>query len=131
MAASFASRSAGNGSFNPAKIPGTFFDVLVEVTSGTADYAAGGYAFGLAQLQTCTGCAGASVIESVEVVNHWMASGGATTTNLFIAVWDKVNSKVQAFGMAAAAGVSTGLTEVGNATANLNGRTCTLRVRFQ
>ena len=129
MAATFAVRASGAGSFHPEKVPGSFLDALIEITSGTADYPTGGYAFGISQLQTLFGGA-YSTIESVEVVNHWMASGGGTTTNLFVAVYDKVNAKVQAFGMAAAAGVSTGLTECGAASANMNGRTCTLRVRF-
>ena len=129
MAATFAARASGAGSFHPEKIPGAFFDALIEVTSGTADYPTGGYAFGITQLSALFGGA-YSVIESVEVVNNWVASGGGTTTNMFVAAYDKVNGKVQAFGMAAAAGVSTGLTEVGANSANMNGRTCTLRVRF-
>lgn len=129
MAATYAARASGVGSFNPVAVPGSFFDAIIEITSGTADYATGGYAFGVAQLQTLFGGA-YSAIESVEVVNHWMATGGGTTTQLFIAVYDKVNQKVQAFGMAAAAGVSTGLTECGAASANMNARTCSLRVRF-
>ena len=129
MAATFAARASGAGSFHPEKIPGAFFDALIEVTSGTADYPTGGYAFGITQLSALFGGA-YSVIESVEVVNNWVASGGGTTTNMFVAAYDKVNGKVQAFGMAAAAGVSTGLTEVGANSANTKGRTCTLRVRF-
>lgn len=129
MAATFAARASGVGSVHPEKVPGSFFDAIIEVTSGTADYPTGGYAFGVAQLQTIFGGA-YSAIESVEVVNNWMATGGGTTTNLFVAVYDKVNAKVQAFGMAAAAGVSTGLTEVAASSANMNGRTCSLRVRF-
>lgn len=129
MAATFAARASGAGSVHPEKIPGSFFDAIIEITSGTGDYPTGGYAFGIAQLSTLFGGA-YSTIESVEVVNHWMASGGGTTTHMFVAVYDKVNAKVQAFGMAAAAGVSTGLTECGAASANMNGRTCALRVRF-
>jgi hypothetical protein len=129
MAATFAFRASGAGSVHAEKVPGSFFDAIVEVTSGTTDYPTGGYAFGISQLNTLTGGA-YSTIESVEVVNPWMATGGATTTQLFIAVYDKVNAKVQAFGMAAAAGVSTGLTECAAANANMNARTCSLRVRF-
>lgn len=126
MAATFSMRAAGEG-VNPWKVPGAYFDGLVEVTAGTADYAAGGYLFGPTQLNTLTGGA-FSLLESVEVADHWRtAAGGGTTT--FLAVWDAVNNKVQAYGMAAAAGVSTGLTEVGNGTANMNGLRCTLRVR--
>jgi hypothetical protein len=127
MAATFATRAPGEG-VNAWKVPGAYFDAIVEITSGTTDYPTGGYAFGVAQLNTLTGGA-FSMIESVDVINPWMASGGATTTNLFVAVYDKVNQKVQSFGMAAAAGVSTGLTECAAANANMNARTCSLRVR--
>lgn len=129
MAATFAFRAAGSGSFNPVAVPGAFFDALVEVSSGTADYPTGGYPFSITQLSALGGGA-YSVIESVEVVNNWCLTAGGTTTNMFVAVFDRVNNKVQAFGMAAAAGVSTGLTEIAANSANLNSRTCTLRVRF-
>ena len=129
MAATYSARASGAGSVHPEKVPGAFFDALIEITSGTTDYTTGGYAFGITQLQNIFGGA-YSTIESVEVVNHWMATGGGTTTNLFVAVYDKVNGKVQAFGMAAAAGVSTGLTECAASAAGMNARTCTLRVRF-
>lgn len=128
MSATFAARAGGEG-FNAAKVPGGYLDLLVEVTAGTADYAAGGYAFGLTQLQALTGGAG-SLIESVEIADHWRTAAGGGTTS-YLAVWDAVNGKVQAYGMAAAAGVSTGFTEVANATANLNGLRCTLRVRYR
>lgn len=128
MAATFAFRAAGEG-FNPAKVPGGYPDALVEVTAGTADYAAGGYAFGLTQLQAITGGQG-ELIESVEVADHWRTAAGGGTTS-YLAVWDAVNGKVQAYGMAAAAGVSTGLTEIANAAAGLNGLRCTLRVRYR
>jgi hypothetical protein len=127
MAATFTQRAAGEG-FNPSKVPGAYFDTLVEVTAGTTDYVAGGYGFGVSQLQTLTGGAG-SLIESVEVADHWRtAAGGGTSA--FLAVWDAVNGKVQAYGMNAAAGVSNALTEVANSTANMNGLRCTLRVRW-
>lgn len=128
MAATFAFRAAGEG-FNAQKVPGNYYDALVEITAGTTDYAAGGYAFGLTQLQTLTGGA-ALLIESVEVADHWRTAAGGGTTS-FLAVWDAVNGKVQAYGMAAAAGVSTGFTEVANSTANMNGLRCTLRVRYR
>lgn len=128
MAATLAFRAGGEG-FNAPKVPGSYLDALVEVTAGAGDYLAGGYAVGVTQLQTLTGGAG-SLIESVEVADHWRtAAGGGTTA--FLAVWDAVNGKVQAYGMAAAAGVSTGLTEIANANANLNGLRCTLRVRYR
>ena len=128
MAATFALRAGGEG-FHSSKVPGAYFDDLVEITAGTTDYSAGGYLFTMAQLQTANGNAG-MLIESVEVADHWRtAAGGGTTA--FLAVWDAVNSKVQAYGMAAAAGVSTGFTEVANATANMNGLRCTLRVRWR
>ena len=103
--------------------------MIVEVTAGTADYAAGGYLFNVASLQGITGGA-ATLIESVGIINHWhTAAGGGTVA--FLAVWDPVNSKVQSYGMAAAAGVSTAFTEVANATANMNGLRCSLFVRYR
>jgi hypothetical protein len=126
MAASFATRPPGEG-VNPWKVPGAYFDAIVEVTAGTADYAAGGYAFGITQLNTLTGGA-FSMVESVDVADHWRtAAGGGTSA--FLAVWDAINNKVQAYGMNAAAGVSNPLTEIANANANLNGLRCSLRVR--
>jgi hypothetical protein len=127
MAATFALRAAGEG-FNPSKVPGAYYDCLVEMTAGTTDYAAGGYAFGVAQLQTLTGSS-ASMVESVEVVNHWSLSAG-TGLIAALAFYAKTTGKVQAFGMAAAAGVGTGFTEIANANASMNGLTCTLRVRW-
>lgn len=127
MAATFTQRPTGEG-FNPSKVPGAYFDTLVEVTAGTTDYPAGGYLFSAAQLSTLTGGAG-SLIESVEVADHWRtAAGGGTSA--FLAVWDAVNFKVQAYGMNAAAGVSNPLTEVATNNANMNGLRCTLRVRW-
>jgi hypothetical protein len=126
MAASFSMRAAGEG-FNPWKVPGAYFDGLVEVTAGTADYTAGGYAFTATQLNTLTGGA-FSLVESVEVADHWRtAAGGGTSA--YLAVWDAVNQKVQAYGMNAAAGAGNALTEVPNGQATLNGLRCTLRVR--
>ena len=128
MAATFAFRAGGEG-FNAAKVPGAYLDVLVEVTAGTTDYPAGGYAFGLTQLQTITGNANV-LIESVEVADHWRtAAGGGTSA--FLAVWDAVNGKVQSYGMNTAAGVANPLTEVSTNHANMNGLRCTLRVRYR
>lgn len=129
MAASFAPRASIVPSQQHTNIvPGAFFEDIVEVTAGTADYAAGGYAFGNTQLQTMYGGAYSTLV-SVEVADHWRTAAGGGTTS-FLAVWDAVNNKVQAYGMAAAAGVSTGLTEVANATANMNGLRCSLKIRF-
>jgi hypothetical protein len=105
-----------------------FFEDIIEITAGTADYPTGGYVFGNTQLQTMYGGAYSTLV-SVDVVDNWRtAAGGGTTT--FIAVYDSVNQKVQAYGMAAAAGVSTGLTEIAAANANLNGLRCSIRIRF-
>lgn len=127
MAATYAVRASGVGSVHPEKVPGSFFDALIEITAD-ASYAAGGYAFGITQLQTLFGGA-YSAIDSVEVVNHWGTSAGGGTT-AFLAFYAKGTAKVQAFGMAAAAGVGTGFTEVTTNDAALSGLTCTLRVRF-
>ena len=123
MSATFAARASGAGSFNPQKIPGTFFDALIEVT-GDASYPTGGYAFGAAQLQTLFGGA-YSVVESVEVVNPWISS----TPTVYTAAYNKGTGKVQAFGTGATAGAAVAYLEVTAAT-NLSTFTCTLRVRF-
>lgn len=125
MAATYAVRPSGVGSVHAEKIPGSFFDALIEITADNS-YPTGGYAFGITQLQSLFG-GSYSAIESVEVVNQWGTDAGATA---FLARFDRTNNKVQAFGMAAAAGVSTGFTEVANTNANVNGMKCTLRVRF-
>ena len=126
MAATYAVRASGVGSVHPEKVPGSFFDALIEITAGTTDYAAGGYAFGVTQLQAIFG-GSYSAIESVEVVNHWNTAAG---TSAYMAWYDKVNQKVQAFGMNAAAGAGNALTEVPNGNAGMNAHVCTLRVRF-
>lgn len=122
MAASFAVRASGVGSLHPEKIPGAFFDAIIQVT-GDSSYPTGGYAFGVAQLQSLFGGA-YSVIESVEVVNPWLSS----TPTTFIAAWDNVNGKVLAFAQAVA-GAATAQVQVTAAT-NLSTFTCSLRVRF-
>lgn len=109
-------------------VPGSYFEDIIEVTAGTTDYTAGGYLFGNSQLQTMYGGAYSTLV-SVDVVDHWRTAAGGGTS-CFIAVWDAVNFKVQAYGMNAAAGVSNPLTEVANATANMNGLRCSLRIRF-
>lgn len=129
MAATFAPRA----SIVPSQVhtnivPGAFFEDIVEITAGTADYPTGGYAFGNTQLQAMYGGAYSTMI-SVDVVDNWRTAAGGGTT-CFIALYDSVNQKVQAYGMAAAAGVSTGFTEIAAANANLNGLRCSVRVRF-
>lgn len=120
MAATFAFRAAGEG-FNPAKVPGAYYDVLVEVT-GDASYPAGGYPFTITQLQGITGGAG-DLIESVEVVNPW--DSGTTS---YMAVWIKSTGKVAARAQAVA-GAAVAQVDV-TATTNLSTFTCTLRVRY-
>jgi hypothetical protein len=117
-------RAPGEG-FNAWKVPGAYFDAIVEITAA-ADYPTGGYAFGIAQLNTLTGGA-FSLLESVDVINPWTSA--AATTQVFLAAFDKTNNKVQAFGMAAAVGVGTGFSEATANDAALNGKTCSLRVR--
>ena len=129
MAATFSTRpSLVPSQLHTNVVPGAFFEDIVEITAGTTDYTAGGYLFGNAQLQTLYGGAYSTLV-SVDVVDHWRtAAGGGTVA--FLAVYDAVNQKVQAYGMAAAAGVGTGFTEVQNADAALNGLRCSIRIRF-
>lgn len=130
MSASFAPRTSLVPSAPHTNVvPGAYFEDIIEVTAGTADYTAGGYAFGNAQLQAMYGGAYSTLV-SVDIVDHWRTAAGAGITQQFLAMYDSVNQKIQAFGMAAAAGVSTGLTEVGNGTANMNGKVCSIRIRF-
>lgn len=123
MAASFAFRASGVGSVHPEKVPGSFLDALVEVT-GDASYPAGGYAFGIAQLQTLEGGA-YSAIESIEVVNPWVNTAGPTS---YTAVYNKATGKVMAQAQATA-GAANSLVDV-TATTDLHLFVCTLRVRF-
>lgn len=101
---------------------------IVEVTAGSGDYLAGGYLFGNAQLQLMYGGA-YSTLWQVDVVDNWRTAAGGGTSS-FVAVWDNVNKKVQAYGMNAAAGAGNALTEIPNATAGLNGLVCSLRIWF-
>ena len=128
MAATFAFRATTDGSFHPETVPGSRFCAILEVTAGAGDYLAGGYSVNIASLNTVAGGA-YSAIQSVDVVDHWrtVAGGG---TSAFIAVYDSVNQKVQAYGMNAAAGISNPLTEIANAAPGLNGLRCSLRVWF-
>lgn len=123
MSATIAARASGVGSVHPEKVPGAFFDALIEMT-GDSSYPADGYPFGIAQLQTLFGGA-YSAIESIEVVNPWFS---AASDNIFIAAYSKDEGTVQAFCQAVAGG-STPLAEI-TATTNLTAYTCTLRVRF-
>lgn len=129
MAASFSTRASLVPSQQHTNVvPGVYFEDIVEITAGSTDYAAGGYLFGNAQLQTLYGGAYSTLV-SVDVVDHWRtAAGGGTSA--FLAVYDSVNQKIQAYGMNAAAGVSNPLTEVANAAAAMNGLRCSIRIRF-
>lgn len=130
MAATFSVRPSQGSSdvVHTNTVPGSVFEDIIEITAGTADYPTGGYAFGIAQLQTLYGGAYSSIL-SVDVVDHWRtaAGGGAVA---YLAVYDSVNGKVQAYGMAAAAGVGTAFAENSAAGPGLNGLRCSLRVRF-
>ena len=127
MAATFTTRAPIVASqIHTNTVPGWCQDDIIEVTAGTGDYLAGGYLFNATTLQTLYGGAYSTLI-SVEVIDHWRtAAGGGTIA--FLAVWDSVNSKVQAYGPSAA--VATGFTESANANANLNGLRCSLKIRF-
>jgi len=127
MAASFAMRAPGEG-FNAWKVPGAYFDGLVEVTADNSYplTATSGYPFTATQLSTLTGGA-FSLIESVEVVNPWTNNAAGVAASCFVASFDKAHSSVRAFG-SNGAGPAT-LLEVANGAATINGFVCTLRVR--
>ncbi len=127
MPASFAPRaSLVPSQLHTNVVPGAFFEDIIEITAGTGDYLAGGYLFGNAQLQTMYGGAYSTLV-SVDVVDHWRTAAGGGTVS-FLAVYDSVNQKIQAYGPSAA--VATGFTESANANANLNGLRCSIRIRF-
>ena len=129
MAATFAPRpSLVPSQIHTNVVPGAFFEDIIEVTAGTGDYLAGGYAFGTAQLQSMYGGAYSTLV-SVDVVDNWRTAAGGGTSS-FVAVYDRVNQKIQAYGMNAAAGAGNPLTEIPNATAGLNGLVCSIRIRF-
>ena len=128
MAVSYAIKASGSGLFNPVAVPGNWFEFDVIVQSAGGDYPTGGYAFGIAQIQTLSGGA-YSALEAVAVVQHWQTLAGGGTV-AFLAAWNSTTNKVQAYGMAAAAGVGTGLTEItANDAALAAGMGCILRVK--
>lgn len=118
MAATFASVPSGVGSVHPEKVPGAFFDALIELTGDTS-YPTGGYPFTASQLQTLFGGA-YSAIESVEP--QGIARVGAAGATANGAAFDRVNNKVQLYVL------STGA-EVANAV-NVSTVVVRLRVRF-
>jgi hypothetical protein len=129
MAATFAPRpSLVPSQLHTNIVPGAFLEDIVEITAGTGDYLAGGYLFGNVQLQSMYGGAYSTLV-SVDVVDGWRTAAGGGTSS-FVAVYDRVNQKIQAYGMNAAAGVSNPLTEIANAAAALNGLVCSIRIRF-
>jgi hypothetical protein len=127
MAATIAVRAPGEG-FNAWKIPGAYFDAIVEIT-GDASYpltATSGYPFGVTQLNTLTGGA-FSLIESVDVINNWTDNAAGAAAKCFVANYDKTHQSVRAFG-SNGAGPAT-LLEVANAANTVQNLTCSLRVR--
>lgn len=128
MAATFAPRpSLVPSQLHTNVVPGAYFEDIIEITAGTGDYLAGGYLFSSTQLQTMYGGAYSTLI-SVDVVDHWRtAAGGGTVA--YLAVWDNVNKKVQAYSQTTA-GAGTAFTEIPNAAAGLNGLVCSIRIRF-
>jgi len=77
MAATFTNRASMVPSqVHTNTVPGWCQEDIVEVTAGTADYLAGGYLFGNAQLATLYGGAYSTLI-SVEVVDEWRTAAGA------------------------------------------------------
>jgi hypothetical protein len=127
MAATFAPRaSLVPSQQHTATIPGWTNEDTIEITAGTADYPTGGYAFGNAQLQTMYGGAYSTLV-SVDVVDNWRtAAGGGVVA--YLAVYDSVNQKVQAYTSAGAA--PTAFAELPAANAGLNGLRCSIRIRF-
>jgi hypothetical protein len=129
MAATFAPRTSLIPSLQHTNtVPGWTQTDIIEVTAGTGDYLAGGYLFSSAQLQTMYGGAYSTLFQ-VDVVDNWRTPAGGGTSS-FVAVWDNVNKKVQAYGMNAAAAAGNPLTELPNGNANLNGLVCSLRIWF-
>lgn len=129
MAATYSIKASGSGLFNPVAVPGSWFEADVVVATAGADYPTGGYAFGLAQLQSITGNA-YSAIEAVAVAQHWQTLAGGGTT-AFLAVWNSTTNKVQAYGMGASAVVGVALVEAtANDAALAAGMGCILRVKF-
>lgn len=123
MAASFAVVPSGVGSVHPEKVPGSFFDVIIELT-GDASYPTGGYPFAQAQLTTLFGGA-YSAIESVEP--QGLARVGAAGATAYGVAYDRVNAKVQLYTSNGAAPAA--LAEVPNAT-SVTTAVARLRVRF-
>jgi hypothetical protein len=127
MAATFAPRpSLVPSQQHTNVVPGAFFEDIIEVTAGTADYLAGGYLFGNSQLQTMYGGAYSTLV-SVDVVDNWRTAAGGGTA-CFVAVYDRVNQKIQAYTSNGASPAA--LLEIPNATATLNGLVCSIRIRF-
>jgi hypothetical protein len=127
MAATFAPRAPlVPGQIHTNVVPGAYFEDVIEIT-GDGAYPVGGYVFSNAQLQTMYGGAYSTLI-SVDVVDHWRNTAGGGTS-CFVAVYDSVNQKIQAYGMAAAAGVGTPLSEA-TSTAVTSAFRCSIRIRF-
>jgi hypothetical protein len=128
MAVSYAIKASGSGLFNPVAVPGGWFEFDVIVQSAGGDYPTGGYAFGIAQIQTLSGGA-YSALEAVSVAQHWQTLAGGGTT-AFLAAWNSTTNKVQAYGM-----VTSGVTGSAFAEATANdaglaaGMGCILRVK--
>jgi hypothetical protein len=123
MAATFAPRASIVASqIHTNVVPGAYFEDIIEVT-GDASYPAGGYAFGVSQLQNMYGGAYSTLV-SVDVVNPWTS---AVPTS-FMAVWNKTTGKIMAQAQAVAGG-ATAQVDV-TATTNLSTFTCSLRIRF-
>src|SRR5437879_3600006 len=91
MAATVALVPSGIGSFNPVKVPGAFFDAIIELTADTS-YPTGGYPFDVAQVQAATGNA-YSAVESVEPQGLARVAAAGVTANGV--AYDRVNKKVQ------------------------------------
>jgi hypothetical protein len=125
MAASYAVRASGVGSMHAEKIPGAFFDAIIEVT-GDNSYPAQGYPFGVANLQTLFGGA-YSAIESVDIVNNWTDNAVANGAKCFVANFDKAHNTVRGFSGGSA---NSTMVEVATGNAALNALVCSLRVRF-
>src|SRR5277367_1774583 len=127
MAATFAPRpSLVPSQLHTNVVPGGYFEDIVEITAGTGDYLAGGYLFGNTQLQAMYGGAYSTLL-SVDVVDSWRtAAGGGVVA--YLAVYDRINQKIQAYTSNGAAPAA--FAELPNANAGINGLVCSIRIRF-
>lgn len=123
MAATFAPRaSLVPSQVHTNTVPGSCMEDWINIT-GDNSYPAGGYPFGVAQLQSLYGGAYSTLL-SVEISNPWLS---ATPTG-FNAYWNQATGKVGAMAQAVA-GAAVAQVDV-TATTNMTTFTCTIHIRF-